>query len=165
MNKGITTGLTGILVAQGLKLPLTYMRTGKWNWSALVQTGGMPSSHSAGVASLASYVALKKGVRAVDFAISTIFGLIVMYDAMGIRRHAGEMAVELNQLDESVERLADQHPGIYHERKEKALKEQLGHMPEEVAAGALLGTVIGIASYLLEPKKKRFAASRWLSPR
>lgn len=144
------TGLGSIALAQAMKLPLQFIRTGEWKWSALTQTGGMPSSHSAGVASLAAYIALKKGVPAIDFAISSLFGLIVMYDAMGIRRAAGEMAVELNQLDVQVEQLSDHHPGLYHERRQEALKEQLGHIPQEVAVGAVLGAAIGAASYWLE---------------
>jgi len=140
------------MLAQALKLPIEYAREGKWRWSTLFRTGGMPSSHSAGVASLATYIALKKGVPAVDFAISTLFGLIVMYDAMGIRRHAGEMAVELNELDVKFEQLADQHPGVYHRRRDAELKEELGHMPLEVAAGALLGIGTGVLSYFLTEK-------------
>ncbi len=154
MNRALLTGLAGIAAAQLLKLPTEAYRNRSFRWSALTQSGGMPSSHSAGVASLATYVALKKGVSAVDFAVSALFGLIVMYDAMGIRRHAGEMAIEINQLDEQVERLADKHPGIFHERREEALKERIGHMPQEVAAGALLGAGIGLASYLLEGGKR-----------
>ncbi|WP_274362394.1 divergent PAP2 family protein [Paenibacillus thermotolerans] len=150
MNRAVFTGLGSIALAQGLKVPIRFLQTGKWNWSALFQTGGMPSSHSAGVSALATYIALKKGVSAIDFAVSTIFGLIVMYDAMGIRRHAGEMAVELNELDAQMEKLADRHPGVYHARRAEALKEQLGHLPQEVAAGALLGAACGAASRLLE---------------
>lgn len=150
MNRAILTGLGSIVAAQALKLPLEYKKTGTWKWSTFVRTGGMPSSHSAGVASLATYIALKKGVKAIDFAISTLFGLIVMYDAMGIRRHAGEMAVELNELDERVEKLADQHPGVYHREKRAELKEELGHMPQEVVAGALFGIAAGAVGYAID---------------
>jgi acid phosphatase family membrane protein YuiD len=78
---------------------------------------------------------------------------------MGIRRHAGEMAVEINNLDVQVERLADEHPGIYHQRRREELEEQLGHMPAEVAAGAVLGIAVGTASFLMGKgrRRKRFA--------
>jgi acid phosphatase family membrane protein YuiD len=152
MNRAILTGLGTIALAQALKLPLEYATNGTWNWKTLFRTGGMPSSHSAGVASLATYIAMKQGVKAVDFAISSIFGLIVMYDAMGIRRHAGEMAVELNELDEPVEQLADKHPGMFHRERRAELKEELGHLPQEVAAGALLGIAAGMISHALERK-------------
>lgn len=152
MNRAITTAIGSIGIAQALKLPVHYARTGKWDWSALLRTGGMPSSHSAGVASLASYIALKKGISTIDFALSAVFGLIVMYDAMGIRRHAGEIAMEVNELDVQVEKLSRQHPGFFHVKREKELKEQLGHMPEEVLAGAILGAAIGAVSYVLESR-------------
>ncbi|MDF2926874.1 MAG: hypothetical protein K0R57_5788 [Paenibacillaceae bacterium] len=118
----------------------------------------MPSSHSAGAASLATYTAMKKGLSSIEFAISTMYGLIVMYDAMGVRRHAGEIAVEVNELDHKMELLANEHPGIYHERRERMLKEKLGHLPIEVGAGTVLGIAIGAASYCMELKK-----SSWFS--
>jgi uncharacterized protein len=150
LSRALITGLAGIGLAQAVKIPLRYAKKKEWDWSQLASTGGMPSSHSAGAAALAAYVAMKKGITSVDFAVSALFGFIVMYDAMGIRRSAGEMAVELNKLDEELERLNGDHPGIYHERREEALKEQLGHEPNEVLGGALLGMLAGIASYWAE---------------
>ncbi|WNR46501.1 divergent PAP2 family protein [Paenibacillus roseipurpureus] len=152
MNRALTTAALGIGAAQVIKVPLTYMLSKKWDWSQMVQTGGMPSSHSCGVTALATYICLKRGYSAIDFAVSSVFGAVVMYDAMGIRRSAGEIAVEVNDLDEQVERLSRQHPGLYHAKRRKALKERLGHLPREVAAGALLGLAIGACSYLLERK-------------
>ncbi|OAS13586.1 divergent PAP2 family protein [Paenibacillus oryzisoli] len=152
MNRALTTAMIGIGAAQAIKLPLTFITSKKWDWSQLVQTGGMPSSHSSGVTALATYIGMKRGFTAIDFAVSSVFGAVVMYDAMGIRRSAGEIAVEVNDLDEQVERIAQQHPGIYHARRRKALKERLGHLPREVAAGAVLGLAIGACSYLLERK-------------
>jgi uncharacterized protein len=151
MNRGLLTALVSIGIAQLLKIPLA-RRKNQNKLHAIFSTGGMPSSHSAGVASLATYIACKKGIRSVDFALSTIFGLIVMYDAQGIRRHAGEIAMQVNDLDEDVERLAGQHPGYYHERREKELKEMLGHQPEEVAGGAILGVFLGFLSWLINKK-------------
>ncbi|KIL42140.1 hypothetical protein SD70_02925 [Gordoniibacillus kamchatkensis] len=150
MGRALVTGLVGVGLAQVLKLPIHYWSRGEWDWSQMFSSGGMPSSHSAGAAALAAYLAMKKGVSSADFAISTVFGLIVMYDAMGIRRHAGEMAVELNGLDAQVEKLANLHPGVYHRRREEALKERLGHLPREVLASALVGAATGIASYWAE---------------
>ncbi|NEW05370.1 divergent PAP2 family protein [Paenibacillus sp. SYP-B3998] len=154
MNQALTTALIGIGAAQAMKLPITYAKTKQWDVSQLIQTGGMPSSHSAGVSALATYIALKRGLSAIDFAVSSVFGAVVMYDAMGIRRAAGEIAVEVNDLDERLERLAEQHPGPYHARKRKALKEQLGHLPIEVLGGAVLGITIGTLSYLFERRNK-----------
>ncbi|MHA6480494.1 divergent PAP2 family protein [Paenibacillus sp. strain BS8-2] len=142
-NRGLATALAAIGAAQLLKVPLHACRTGEWKWSKMAGSGGMPSSHSSGVSALATYTAMKYGVRTPEFAISSILGLIVMYDAMNIRRHAGEIAIQVNDLDADVERLAGHHPGIYHERRKEKLKETLGHQPSEVAAGALLGVILG----------------------
>jgi acid phosphatase family membrane protein YuiD len=155
MNKAICTALSGIAAAQLLKIPFHFAKTGIWDWSLAVEAGGMPSSHSAGVSSLATYIALKRGPGTIDFALSALFGIIVMYDAMGVRRHVGEIATEVNELDVRLERLVHRQPGMYHEKKEKALKERLGHMPEEVLGGALLGIAIGAASYRLEKALSR----------
>ncbi len=120
MNKGIYTALLTIGLAQFLKIPIKKVKTGKWDWDTFFETGGMPSSHSAGVSSLATFVALKRGVPTIDFALSTIFGLIVMYDAQGIRRQSGELTIKVNELDEEVERLAGQKDHHYHDNKEKS---------------------------------------------
>ncbi|MRH44490.1 divergent PAP2 family protein [Aquibacillus halophilus] len=154
MNRAITTALFGIGTAQFLKVPLNYIETGTWDWKKLFGSGDMPSSHSSAVTSLTTYVALRKGVPSIDFGVSTIFGLIVMYDAMGIRWQAGEIAIAVNDIDEKLEQIADGHPDIYHKRREKELKEMLGHLPIEVAGGALLGIVIGTISYLTEKNVK-----------
>lgn len=147
MSRGITTALSAIGIAQLIKLPLRKIKTGKWEFSILKDTGGMPSSHSAGVSALTTYVGLKKGFHSVEFAVSTLFGLIVMYDAAGIRRHAGEIAIEVNELDKEVEKISGKEPGVYHERRRQELKERLGHQPSEVLAGSLLGVTVGVLSY------------------
>ncbi|WP_078554265.1 divergent PAP2 family protein [Bacillus alkalicellulosilyticus] len=147
MNKKIMTAIMSIGIAQLLKVPLKARETGVVDWGALFQTGSMPSSHSAGVTSLATYIAWDKGMKSVDFALATIFGMIVMYDAQGIRRQAGELTIKVNHLDEQVEELAGHHPGHEYEEKEKKLKEMLGHQPEEVLGGAILGALTGTLSY------------------
>jgi acid phosphatase family membrane protein YuiD len=154
INRAIGTALSGIALAQVLKIPLQTMKTKKVDFRTLIGTGGMPSSHSCGVTSLATYVGFEKGWDSNSFAIATMLGLIVMYDATGIRRHAGETAIQVNDLDVDVEELAGAHPGVYHIRREKKLKEKLGHQPVEVLAGALLGIGIGTISYLLKSNKK-----------
>lgn len=143
-NRGLATALAAVGAAQLLKLPWHYRKTGKWDLSKLTGSGGMPSSHSSGVTALAAYTALKHGIRTPEFAIASMLGIIVMYDAMNIRRHAGEIAIQVNDLDADVERLAGHHPGIYHKRRSERLKETLGHQPSEVAAGAVLGACIGM---------------------
>ncbi|MFT4414147.1 divergent PAP2 family protein [Fredinandcohnia humi] len=152
MNKGVCTALLTIGLAQFLKIPIKMAKTGKWDWRTMIETGGMPSSHSAGVSSLATFIALQRGITTIDFALSSIFGLIVMYDAQGIRRQAGELTLKVNEIDEEVERLAGQQDNHYHDRNERRLKEILGHQPEEVLGGALLGIATGIIGHYLTKK-------------
>lgn len=152
MNRGIYTALLTIGLAQFLKIPIKKLKTQKWDWGTFFETGGMPSSHSAGVSSLATFIALKRGVPTIDFALSTIFGLIVMYDAQGIRRQSGELTIKVNQLDEEIERLAGQKDNHYHDNKEKRIKERLGHLPKEVLGGAIFGMITGTIAHLLTKK-------------
>ncbi|KEF37085.1 hypothetical protein M670_03677 [Schinkia azotoformans MEV2011] len=153
MNRGIATALLSIGLAQFLKIPIQKVRTGKWDWGVFFETGGMPSSHSAGVSSLATFIALKRGISTIDFALSTIFGLIVMYDAQGVRRHTGELSIRVNDLYEDLDRLEKQQKRAeLHEEKEEKIKEVLGHQPQEVLGGALLGVATGALSYRISKK-------------
>lgn len=149
INKPMKTALASIGIAQFLKIPIKKVQTGKWEWNTFFETGGMPSSHSAGVASLATYIALKSGLKTVDFALSSIFGMIVMYDAQGVRRQAGELTIKINELEEEMERRAGEEDHHYHDRKTARLKEKLGHQPIEVLGGALLGMLTGFVAYKL----------------
>ncbi|WP_458412894.1 divergent PAP2 family protein [Schinkia sp. CFF1] len=154
MNRGITTALFSIGFAQFMKIPIKKVRTGKWDWSVFFETGGMPSSHSAGVASLATFIALKRGITTIDFALSSVFGLIVMYDAQGVRRQTGELSVRVNDLYEEINRLKEEvQSAEVHEKEEDKVKEALGHQPEEVVGGALLGVAIGVLSFLIQKNK------------
>src|SRR5579864_193732 len=101
----------------------------------LATAGGMPSSHSALVVSLTTIIGRFQGVQSPLFALSLIFSTVVMYDATGVRRAAGQQAMILNALLDDV---FIAHRGIHQER----LRELLGHTPIEVIAGALLGIAI-----------------------
>ena len=153
MNKAILTSISAIGLAQGLKIPFEYEKTGNWNLKTAFTPGGMPSSHSAGVTSLATYMGLKKGFGSHEFAITALLGMIVMYDAVGVRYHAGETAIVVNDLEESMEKLSEKHPELQmNHKKEKELKEKLGHLPSEVVAGAVFGMVLGGLGYLFGKK-------------
>lgn len=152
MNRGILTAIGAIGLAQCLKI-LTHKKvTGDWDVKKAISTGGMPSSHSAGVTALASYVAANKGFRHTETALAVTFGIIVMYDAQGIRRHTGEIAQLVNDLEDQFAKISGEFPSYEYIEREKELKELLGHQPVEVVAGALLGTVFGIISAKLEGK-------------
>lgn len=149
-NYPLVAALLATGLAQLLKLPIYYFTHEKWDWRQLITTGGMPSSHSAAVSCLAVSLGMTEGFTSPFFAISAILGLIVMHDAMGIRRHAGETAMALNRLeadfDKHIEEFRGKTPHDYR-RKHKRLKEMLGHQPIEVAAGALLGVLLALVFY------------------
>ncbi|EWG08379.1 divergent PAP2 family protein [Cytobacillus firmus] len=154
MNKGVYIALLSIGLAQGLKIPIHYVKKGELRPDLFFQTGGMPSSHSAGVSSLTTFIALKRGVPTVDFALSLVYGLIVMYDAQGIRRQTGELTLKVNSLGELVDKIHKDETVKFEEEGPKKLKEMLGHQPAEVLGGALLGVLTGTLGYLLTKKKK-----------
>lgn len=154
MNHGIITALSAIGIAQGLKIVTHKKIHGVWDWKQAFTTGGMPSSHSAGVSALASYVAANRGTRHTETALAVVFGTIVMYDAQGIRRHTGEIAQLVNNLEESFVAITGDFPSLEYVEREKDLKELLGHQPIEVLGGALLGVVIGLVAARFENQER-----------
>ena len=141
----IIAALIATFIAQLLKFIFYYVKNKAINFRIFASTGGMPSSHSAAVVSTMTSVGLIMGFESVEFAIALVFGLIVMYDAAGLRRSAGQMAAQLNML---VDSLYEQRPHNFRNK----LIELLGHTPLEVTMGALLGATISLAvhyKYLL----------------
>ena len=132
----ITVGLLSAFSAQVLKFIIFTLKTQKINFKIFSTTGGMPSSHSAGVMGLSTATGIISGFDSVIFAIAFGFSLVTMYDAAGLRRAAGKTAACLNRMMED-----------FYEHNVQAiggkLKELLGHTPLEVIAGAFFG--IGFA--------------------
>lgn len=157
MNRGVYIALLSIGLAQGLKIPIHFMRNREWRPGLFFQTGGMPSSHSAGVSSLTTYIALQRGVPTIDFALSLVYGLIVMYDAQGIRRQTGELTLKVNSLGELVKKINQDETVKFKEEPPKKLKEMLGHKPEEVLGGALLGILMGTIGHLVSKKDRKIS--------
>jgi len=106
------------------------------DFSRIVTSGGMPSSHSSFVTSLSTLVGLEKGFNSIEFAVVLVFSLIIMYDASGVRRAVGKQATILNQIVDDI------HHGKH--IKPDKLKELVGHTPFEVLMGALLGVVVAL---------------------
>lgn len=142
-NRHLMTALFSAGLAQVLKILFDYWRTGSWKKALFFSTGGMPSSHSAITVSLMVSVGLYEGFGTPLFAVSTVLAMVVMHDAQGIRRAAGQQAEAINFL---FDKLEDQ--GIKLDTK---LKELLGHRPIEVFAGGLLGLVIALIANNLFP--------------
>lgn len=149
-NFPIIASLIAIFFAQFIKVPIGYIASKKFDWSLLTSTGGMPSSHSAAVTALTTAIGIEAGVGSPAFAVATMFAIITMFDAAGVRRQAGEQAAVLNQLLKDFHILIEEakHWQEQEEKnKQKILKELLGHKPIEVFFGALTGILIAFIVY------------------
>src|SRR6056297_971219 len=141
-NSILWTTLLAAFIAQALKSLQEAIFQRKLNFHRAFETGGMPSSHSAAVASLATSMGLVHGWDSPFFTISTILAVIVIYDATGIRRAAGEHAEILNDL-----------VGEFSYLLRKGLERQhlntlLGHTYPQALAGIIIGIVISLLFYL-----------------
>ncbi|EYU33661.1 hypothetical protein ABFS83_08G171300 [Erythranthe nasuta] len=134
-NLPLISALLACAIAQFLKPFTTWLKDKKWDSRRMLSSGGMPSSHSATVTALATAIGLQEGVGAASFAIAVVLACVVMYDATGIRLHAGRQAELLNQI---VCELPPEHPVA----NVRPLRDSLGHTPLQVTAGALFGCVV-----------------------
>ena len=120
---------------QLFKLIYDLVKTKKFNFKRILGAGGMPSSHTAVVTSLATMIGLNEGFESPLFAVSVIFACVVMYDATGVRRAAGKQAQLLNKIIET--------PGLTKVQVSERLVEALGHTPMQVVVGAGIGIFVG----------------------
>ncbi|MCT7960678.1 divergent PAP2 family protein [Laspinema sp. D1] len=134
-NRVLLVATLACLIAQSAKLAIELAKNRKFNFRVLVETGGMPSAHSALVTALATGIGQTAGWNSTEFALATIFAVIVMYDAAGVRQAAGKQARILNQI-------VDEFFSDDHDLNEARLKELLGHTPFQVIVGAILGVCI-----------------------
>lgn len=109
-------------------------------WSMLLNTGGMPSSHTSSMIALSTSIGLIEGFNSINFAIALTLSMVVMYDSAGVRRSAGHQAMALNHI---LRELPSDHS-----LKGINLKEDLGHSPKEVFAGALLGILVSLLIHI-----------------
>ncbi len=142
-NYVLLTAICGWAAAQIIKTIIDLLLTKKLTLERLVGSGGMPSSHSSTVCSLATATALQYGLGSIEFALAAVLAIIVMYDARGVRRETGTQAVVLNQI---MDFLTAEHPEQIRFTQEN-LKELVGHTPLQVVMGAILGIAIGFASF------------------
>lgn len=166
-NSIINAGFLAWSLAQILKTIITLFATKKVRLERLIGAGGMPSSHSALATSVAVAMLRKMGFASPEFALSAAFALIVMYDAMGVRRAAGEQAKVLNRIvlelpqlpwlakkeekyieialeDIPKEPVEQAEPEDETPLNETKLKELLGHTPFEVLGGMILGIIVAV---------------------
>ncbi len=139
-NYVLITALIAWAAAQLLKLPTAYLKTHEWHWSLFFSAGGMPSSHSALISSTTLAIGFFQGFGSPLFALALAIGMIVVYDAAGIRQQAGKHAQKINMM---IEALFQGHP-----ISETSLKEVLGHTPIEAVMGVVLGSVVAVLVWL-----------------
>lgn len=141
-NYVLNVAVLSWLSAQVLKTIINFFKTKKLNLERLFGAGGMPSAHSASVCGMTIAVARQEGFQSPLFAIAFLFSVIVMYDAMGVRRAAGEHAKVINMIVKKSKE--NGKSGIYIPKNKEQLKEFLGHTPLEVMGGAMLGILIAM---------------------
>ena len=144
-NYVLMSAVFGWITAQILKFFTGIFRVKEFSLTELFfGTGGMPSSHTAAVVGLTTACAMKFGLGSYQVAISGVLAMIVMRDAMGMRRQVGEHAKALNII---LKELAEAHndPDLTN----KALGELVGHTPLQVFAGVIVGVAVGIGTYFI----------------
>lgn len=137
-NRVLIAGITGWASAQVLKAVIYAVLNKEFSIERLFGDGGMPSGHSATVSAMAMMSCLYYGASSFEFAISLMLAIIVMHDAMGVRLETGKQAKVLNEMMELLQK--KDYGQVFSEEK---LKEFVGHTPLQVAAGCILGLLIG----------------------
>lgn len=135
-NYHLVCSLFGFLSAQIFKFFITLIAMRKLDFKKLFENGGMPSSHTATVIALTVSIGRVLGTKSEIFAVAFILSMVVMIDAMGVRRATGENAKVLNKIIHD----------IFEEKNTKYLaddvREYVGHKPLEVLVGAIIGIII-----------------------
>lgn len=135
-NKCIYIPLILWISIQFFKVVTDLIKNKRLDVKRIIGAGGMPSSHSAVVSSLAVLIGKEYGFDSGIFAISLIMAFVVMYDAAGVRRAAGKQARILNKILDT--------PGLSTEQVQEKLVEALGHTPIQVFIGAIIGIAVGV---------------------
>jgi len=152
-NYPLIAAFASIIFAQVVKVPLYFVTNRTWNVGLAFSSGSMPSSHSAAVASLSTAIGIVNGITSTSFAIAVVFSSIIMFDAAGVRRHAGNQAIVLNRLmkefNEFVQEMRAKPKNSSQDKQREALKELLGHRPIEVFVGAIVGICISFVLYFV----------------
>lgn len=136
--------LASSLLAQILKLPLSYLINKEWDWSLLFGTGGMPSSHSAVVTAAAAGVGHYVGFDTPLFGLAFAIASVVVYDATNVRRQAGFHAQQINRIIKELLAGKSRPAEDFDE-----LREVLGHSPAEALGGIVLGILVSVVVWLI----------------
>ncbi|WP_225743518.1 divergent PAP2 family protein [Marinilactibacillus sp. Marseille-P9653] len=152
-NYPLIAALGAIFITQIIKIPVAFLLRRPTSFALATSTGGMPSSHSAGVTALITGLIIEQGYGSPLVAIAATFGVIVIFDSMGVRRQSGEHGILINELIADFENLRKTIIAISQDGT-KGVKEMidenrqstefLGHKPIEVFFGILSGILIAI---------------------
>ncbi|MBQ2931193.1 MAG: divergent PAP2 family protein [Clostridia bacterium] len=141
-NRVLWCAVAAWFVAQALKIPTYWLVEKRLDWRRFFGSGGMPSSHSAFVISLAIMVGATEGFHTAAFAIAVVLAAIVMYDASGVRHETGVQGQVLNEIIQKV--FVDGQPIT-----DVELKELVGHTKVEVAGGFIVGVLTALGFIFL----------------
>ena len=135
-GRGYAAVAAAWIIAQLIKVLRYTVRHKRFNFRWIIDTGGMPSSHSSGTASLATVVGLYAGFDSILFLFALAFAVVTMFDAASVRRSVGRQAILMNKIIDEMSA-----GGAFPEQR---VREFLGHTPVEVLAGGSLGVSISI---------------------
>lgn len=162
MNYPLISAFTAIFFAQAIKYPIAFFSKKSPKIEIMTSTGGMPSSHSAAVASLITSLIFEYGFSSPLVAIATVFGVIIMFDSMGVRRQSGEQGLvidalirQINNKEEKIKQAITEsrseeltNPTIDENALDRyedlVITKYLGHTPTEVFAGVLTGGLVAV---------------------
>lgn len=133
-----------MVIAQVLKIPFYYVKTGQLNWKIAFSTGALPSSHSAVVVSLMILTGWGYGIDSPSFAISVVFGTIVIHDAIKVRGESSKQAIAINILAHELEDICNRFTIANEQVRNIKLKELIGHSYFEALAGIVLGAIVAV---------------------
>lgn len=128
----LITPVIGWFVAQGIKFIITLRKDGI-SWKDAMQSGGMPSSHTAFMVSISTLIAIRLGINSLEFAIIATVTAVIIYDAIGVRKTTGEQTDAIQELAKA---------------NNKSLKtfisDSKGHNVYEVIVGGIVGIIVAI---------------------
>ncbi|KAM5586934.1 hypothetical protein ABKV19_005726 [Rosa sericea] len=152
----VAAGVCGVIGQLSKPFTNVILYGKEFDFKSTLQAGGFPSSHSSAMVATATTLGLERGLSDSIFGLTVVYAGIVMYDAQGVRREAGNHARELNKIVPQITRAntipsqdrgTDAEEGLERAGSYIPLKETIGHTEVEVTAGALLGFLVGLAVY------------------
>lgn len=155
-NYPLVAAMFAIFISQLTKVPVNYFFNHRLDFNLIFATGGMPSSHSAGVTALITAIIVEHGWDSPLAAIALTFGILVMFDSMGVRRQSGEHGIIINQLIAEIQLLTRSAATFGKDPDENTSKDHsmhstefLGHKPIEVVLGLIYGILLALIIYYL----------------